>query len=594
MSASTATDVTPALLGLALALVSARLGGHLATKARVPTVLGELGAGITLGALGGQWFAHVRTHPALTGFAELGVMLLLFEVGLDTELSEMRRVGRAGALVALVGVALPCVLGALVSRALQPDLATHAHVFVGATLAATSVGITARVLRDLGRTRTVEARVILAAAVLDDVLGLLLLALVTSAVNAANAGTGSLGYGQLALIVGRSLGFLVAAVLLGRPLVRGVLSLAARVSGSAAPVTAPVALCLAFGWAAHASGLASVVGAFVAGLLIEPKDYAPLRARGGGPLEEPLAPLAAVFVPGFFVLTGAAVDLRSFADRGTLLVALALTVAAVVGKLVAGLAAHGSGARLWVVGVGMIPRGEVGLLFAAIGASLTLRGKPVISPALFGAVVFVVVVSTVLPPPLLARWAKGLPDEREAHPERAHAHAPVAQTEDRALAIVRVSLDIVALVEAALAPLRGQAEALDVSLSLENSLPEAARTVAVDAEKIAWCVATLVGNGLRHVERGTQAMHGGAIRVEVGAGEGGVRVTVRDDGPGIPGEKLAHLFAPAAGSALPAGFALPLVRAVVEAHGGALSVESRTDEEEHGTAVTLALPTRAT
>ncbi len=394
------------LLGLlTLVLVAARVGGRLAERMRQPAVLGELAAGISLGLLataGVHGLDVLRTDETLHFVAEIGVMLLMFEVGLESHLGELRRVGARAAAVAVVGVVVPAALGALVAWRFDPSATVHSHLFVGATLSATSVGITARVLRDLGKSQSLEARIILAAAVLDDVLGLLLLATIAALVRAHGVHA-SVSVSSLVWIVAKAVGFLVIALAAGPAVARATFSAFGRLGGSGALIGAAAVLCFGWGYAADRLGLAPAIGAFVAGLAITPETYASLRASGEGTLEERLASLVVLFVPVFFVLAGVRVDLLELREPRVVGIATLLTLAAIVGKLVAGIPARGSGASAWAVGVGMIPRGEVGLIFASVGASLTLRGHPVISRSMFTAVVIMVAVTSLVPPPLLSR-----------------------------------------------------------------------------------------------------------------------------------------------------------------------------------------------
>jgi Kef-type K+ transport system membrane component KefB len=414
--------VTFAALGCAM--IAARAGAQLAAKLKLPQVLGELCAGVLLGALPFAVVRALKLDPVLEAFAELGVLLLLFEVGLESELHELARVGRRSLAVAVIGVAAPMALGVLVSRLFVPSAATEVHLFVGATLSATSVGITARVFRDLNRTQTSEAKVILGAAVIDDVLGLLLLAGVTASVRAADTGA-ALSWTGLALTALRALGFCAGAVIAGRWLAAPFFGLFARSSARGSLSIASVVWCALWAYAASAAGLAPAIGAFFAGLVLAPANAAPFVERersfaneyeggredigsnaGAQAFVAALGPLGAVFVPLFFVRAGAMVDLTVFAQRESLAFALALTAVAVVGKLASGLAASTRETRGWVVGVGMIPRGEVGLIFAAVGASLTLHGAPVVGRSAFAAVVAMVAITTLVTPPALARMLR--------------------------------------------------------------------------------------------------------------------------------------------------------------------------------------------
>jgi Kef-type K+ transport system membrane component KefB len=273
------------------------------------------------------------------------------------------------------------------------------HAFLGAMLSATSVGITARVLKDIDALRAPFARIILGAAVIDDVLGLVVLAVIAGVINAAATGE-ALGAGTLVLIVVKALAFLVAALVVGSfvspRLFRGALVL--HTTG----VVQALALggCFIFSFLALKAGLAPIVGAFAAGLVLEDAHFEGQLKRDEPSLHETLAPLIALFVPIFFVRMGMLVDVRSFAGGPVLGFATFLTVAAVLGKLACGLVVPRGVSRL-TVGLGMMPRGEVGLIFAGIGAQLALAGRPVVDQATYAAAVFMVVATTIATPPLL-------------------------------------------------------------------------------------------------------------------------------------------------------------------------------------------------
>jgi Kef-type K+ transport system membrane component KefB len=285
------------------------------------------------------------------------------------------------------------------------------HAFLGATLSATSVGITARVLRDIGQSRSEEARVILGAAVIDDVLGLVVLAGVTAAVAAANSGTG-LSYTGLALTLGKALLFLSISVAIGLVVSPRLFTLASRLHTRGVLLALGLAFCFFFAWLAHAIGLATIVGAFAAGLILEDTHYRDFTGRGEHGLEELVAPISAFLAPVFFVVMGMRTDLAAFARPEVLGLGAALTLAAVLGKQACSLGVFGSPADRLTVGIGMIPRGEVGLIFAGVGAQLTLNGLPVIDPATFSAVVVMVVLTTLVTPPALA-WSFARRGQRE-------------------------------------------------------------------------------------------------------------------------------------------------------------------------------------
>ncbi|MFL6335437.1 MAG: cation:proton antiporter [Pyrinomonadaceae bacterium] len=399
------------LAGLALIFVVAKVGGELFERMNQPAVLGELCAGMCVGALalaGVGGVETLRTHAVIGALAEIGVIILLFEVGLESNLGEMLEVGWSSLLVAAAGVVAPFFLGWGVSAYFLPGEATLGHVFIGATLCATSVGITARVLRDLGRLQTREARIILGAAVIDDVMGLLILAVVAGAIRASAAG-GALALSDVGLIALKSIAFLVGAILVGHFVVPHLFRGVGRFKSRGVLLTMSLAFCFLLAWLAAEVGLAPIVGAFAAGLVLDEADFEHFSERGERKLEDLIAPVSAVLVPVFFVQMGMRVDLSAFARWELLGLAATLTVAAIIGKQVCALAVVERGVNRLAVGLGMIPRGEVGLIFAGIGASLMLpdgRGLPVpvIGPAVFGAVVIMVIVTTLVTPPAL-KWA---------------------------------------------------------------------------------------------------------------------------------------------------------------------------------------------
>jgi Kef-type K+ transport system membrane component KefB len=405
------------LLSLALMLLVAKLGGELFTKLRQPAVLGELIGGILLGSLslfGVAWVERLRADAIVGALAEIGVIILLFEVGLESNLGEMRAVGWSSFLVATFGVVVPFFLGWGVAALFIPGEPLLGHVFIGATLCATSVGITARVLRDLGKLQTREAGIILGAAVIDDVMGLLILAVVAGAIRASAAGQ-ALALADVGVIALKSIAFLTGAILVGQYVVPHLFRGAGRLESRGVLVSFAVAFCFLLAWTAAAVGLAPIVGAFAAGLVLDEAHFESFVRRGERQVTELLAPVSALLVPVFFVLMGLKVDLRAFANVKVLGFAVVLTGAAIVGKQVCSLGVMRRGVNRLAVGLGMIPRGEVGLIFAGIGATLMLPdaqgvGQPVIGAATFGAVVIMVVVTTLVTPPAL-KWALERNDE---------------------------------------------------------------------------------------------------------------------------------------------------------------------------------------
>tara|TARA_R110002073_G_scaffold154858_5_gene310059 strand:+ start:1587 stop:3233 length:1647 start_codon:yes stop_codon:yes gene_type:complete len=332
---------------------------------------------------------YIAMGFAIWLFSELGVILLLFMVGLESQVDEMLGVGWRALSVATIGVVTPFALGFFSSQWLLPDSSMTVHLFLAAALCATSVGITARVLRDLGKMQTHEAKVILGAAVIDDILGLILLTVVVGI--ASTGDVNLLEIGNITLMSGLFLG---VTILFGGRLVGWMISRCTAMGERHIKLLFPLALAFLLAWVASVIGLAPIVGAFGAGLILREDQF---KRDSRYTMEVLISPLERIFAPIFFVLMGMQVDLKSFAEPMTLGLALALTVVAILGKLTCGLAASPDTNR-WAVGLGMIPRGEVGLIFASIG-----KGFGIITGSLFSAVVAMVIVTTVITPVLL-KW----------------------------------------------------------------------------------------------------------------------------------------------------------------------------------------------
>ncbi|HVG31459.1 MAG TPA: cation:proton antiporter [Pyrinomonadaceae bacterium] len=409
------------LLGVAFILIVAKLCGELFERMGQPAVLGELVGGILIGnlaLLGFTWAEPLKTNEVIAALAEIGVILLLFEVGLESDLGEMVAVGWSSLLVAVAGVVAPFFLGWGVAAYFLPDESRLAHLFIGAVLCATSVGITARVLKDMRRLVTREARIILGAAVIDDVLGLLILAVIAGAIKAAATGA-VLSIFEVALIAAKAVAFLAGSLLVGHFIIPHILRGAGRFESRGVLLTISISFCFLLSWAAAIVGLAPIVGAFAAGLVLDEVHFHSAREHREVNLEKLVTPVTTVLVPVFFVLMGLRVDLRVFARFELLGFAILLTLAAIIGKQVCSLVVVERGINRLAVGLGMIPRGEVGLIFAGIGATLVLPNaagvpEPVINTATFGAVVIMVVITTLVTPPLL-KWAMGRKENEHAH-----------------------------------------------------------------------------------------------------------------------------------------------------------------------------------
>lgn len=383
-----ADPIAPVLYGLIVILLAAKLGGEVFERFNQPSVLGELIFGVLLGNLALaniNFFDFLRTDNFIDIFARVGVIILLFEVGLGSNLKEMRQVGIPSLLVAIAGVIAPFILGYMVSRWFLAAAGSNTHLFVGATLCATSVGITARVFRDLGKLGIPEARIVLGAAVIDDVLGLIILAVVSGIIT-----SGSIGLLSISWVTLKALLFLVLAIGIGMysaPTI-GKYTAMMQVKG----MKTIVALIFAFvlSYLADSVGLATIVGAFAAGLILEESHFEDFR--GDLEVEELIKPISHFLVPIFFVLMGIQVRLETFADVSVLGIATGLTLAAIVGKQVCGFTVKKVYNRL-LIGLAMIPRGEVGLIFASVGKVLG-----VISEAVFSAIVIMVIVTTLVAP----------------------------------------------------------------------------------------------------------------------------------------------------------------------------------------------------
>ncbi|MEX2281757.1 MAG: cation:proton antiporter [Gemmatimonadota bacterium] len=377
-------SVTQVLGIVAVVLLSAKILGEIAERLRQPAVIGELLAGLLLGP---SLFGIL--DPAASSIhllAETGVVILLFSIGLETPFKNLLRVGGPSTAVACIGVALPFAGGYFACRAL--GLTNEQSIVMGAALTATSVGITARVLGDLGILQRPESQVILGAAVIDDVIGLIILAVVADAVSGSAITLANIGMTTVF-----AFGFLALALLIGSWLAQPLMGLIERWTRPEVMATTAIALAFLFSLAAESSGSAPIVGAFAAGMVLASTPQAHSIAHG-------MRSVGAFFVPIFFVAVGAAVDIRAFAEPATLMIGGILLAIGIAGKVLAGAGAWRFHGQRLFIGVGMIPRGEVGLIFAQLGLSLA-----VLDSALFSALALVVFVTTFMTPPLLKRLA---------------------------------------------------------------------------------------------------------------------------------------------------------------------------------------------
>lgn len=418
--ASTDDHTASLFLWIALLLLAAKLSS-LVERFQQPTVLGELLVGVLLGNLGLigiEWFEPIKTDAVLAFLAQLGVVLLLFKSGLETNIDAMLKVGWRACLVATVGVIAPFGLAYFVGPLILPNLSQNAYLFLGATLTATSVGITSRVFKDLGKLQTQEAQIVLGAAVIDDVMGLVILAVVSAIVT-----TGTVSLREVGWISLKAFSFLLGAIVLGQWAAHYIGKYLPKIhTGEGMKFTIVLCFGLIFAYVAHLVGLAPIVGAFAAGLVLdkmhfEAFDDAPvhddiqkvmqhaetglktqvehvLEKHRHHHIEALIDPLGHFVIPLFFVLTGMQVNLKIFANLPILATALAITIIAFLSKLAAGLAA--GNVNKWIVGWGMAPRGEVGLIFAMTGKVLG-----VVNDEIFAVIIIMITLTTLLTPPVL-------------------------------------------------------------------------------------------------------------------------------------------------------------------------------------------------
>lgn len=399
------TDFAGILLSLIIILLAAKIGGDLCERIHQPAVLGELVLGVILGnfyLMGYGGFDQIKHHISIEVLSEIGVIVLLFQVGLETNLQEMMKVGVISFIVAALGVIAPFFMGWAVSAYFLPQATIYVYIFVGACLTATSVGITARVFQDLGRLKDREARIVLGAAVIDDVLGLIVLSIVAGIDTAiADGGSGLSGWTVFWIIL-KAFIFIFGSVIIGGIIAPRLFKFVSRMKGVGILISFAMMFCFVFAYVAKIIGLAPIVGAFAAGLILDEVHFLDFADKGEHKLEDLLRPIAAFLVPIFFVYMGMRVDLTSFGNTAILGFALSLTAAAILGKQACSLGViFEKGTNKLLVGLGMIPRGEVGLIIAGIGAKMQIGGVPIIDTNTFSAVVIVVILTTLVTPPVL-------------------------------------------------------------------------------------------------------------------------------------------------------------------------------------------------
>lgn len=389
-------------------LLAARLGGEMLARFGSPPVVGELLAGVVLGP---SLLAWLEAGAVIKLLAEIGIILLLFEVGLETDIRQLANSGFKAMLVAVSGFVWPFVFGFGISW-MAFDRSLLESLFVGGTLTATSIGITVRVLTDLGRQHSREAQVVLGAAVIDDILGVILLAVLYEFSLAGRIDPGN---------AGKVMGFIAVFFVLA-PLFAKVISLAIRefalVSRTDGLIpTLIVSLVLFFAWLAHAMGAPELLGGFAAGLALSRRFFLPfgLALRHdpdfAGRIESQMRPIIQLFVPIFFVMVGLSLDLRAV-DWGSSFIwafSLSLFVIAVAGKLLGALMVGGPWTECFAIGIAMIPRGEVGLIFAELG-----RTSGILSNEVYAALIIVIALSTLLSPLLLKGFYRCFLPTRES------------------------------------------------------------------------------------------------------------------------------------------------------------------------------------
>jgi Kef-type K+ transport system membrane component KefB len=445
--ASGGSDFSSIYLVLFFIIAGAVAGRYFARKLKQPEVLGELVIGVIIGAFlyqinlpemvllrhqgevksveagvfsnGDTWTTSIEknlsadpkleeklsviltdpsfpvydfTVKSILLFSNLGVLVLLFLVGLESSIEEMLKVGGPSMTTAMIGVIVPSILGFAVSSFMLPDKSISLHLFMGAALSATSIGITARVFKDLNKLQIPESRIVLGAAVIDDVLGLILLAVVTGIVT-----LGAFELSSVLFIILKAVLFLGATLYIGSRFLRQQIKVVAILENRNTRLLFPFALLVLLAWISEAIGLSGIVGAFAAGLIIKEEYFRDALKEKEKSVKEVIEPVEAIFAPVFFVLMGIQVDVTAFAKPEILGLAVVLTIVAIAGKLFSGVFAKGMDKK--IIGIGMIPRGEVGLIFAGIGKSIGI-----LDSSLFSSVIILVILTTLITPPAL-KWA---------------------------------------------------------------------------------------------------------------------------------------------------------------------------------------------
>ena len=399
-----ADPLAPTLAILALLWLSAKIGGELAVRLKLPAVAGQLLIGVGLAALAKTFdkLPNIGESPEAGVIAYIGVILLLFVIGLESSVGQMVKVGWASLRVALMGVVAPMILGLVGAYLVLPKGTPYAvDLFIGACLCATSIAISAQVMREKGLLDSKSGRVVVGAAVLDDVLGVLVLAAVSSIAAASCAATDTsagVPWGDLGKTLLLALSFLLFALAVGRWGSPRIFRMASHFKSE--ELLLPLALVFAFVMAYLGSmvGLAAIIGAFAAGLVLEKSHVEPLLKREKHDLESMIHPLVVTFAPVFFVHTGASIDPSVFLKTEVLAMIGVLTVAGILGKYLCGFVA-GSGFSVSAIGWGMVPRGEIGLVFIAVGREIKdASGNPFLTPEIQAGVLGAILLTTIIGP----------------------------------------------------------------------------------------------------------------------------------------------------------------------------------------------------
>ncbi len=388
--------ISPIMLGIVIILVAAKIGGELARRFNQPVVLGELMMGVVLGNAvlftGWDFSKMLQENPSLLHLSAFGALVLLCRVGIETNVAAMMEAKLSSSLVAVGGVIAPCALGYPLTLYLLPDAHPHTRLIIITALCATSIGITTRVFEDLGKLQIPEARIVLGAAIVDDVLGLLILSVVSSIIV-----TGAFATDDVLRIAAYAVVFMFTAALISLKFAHILGEYISRFHAEGMKLVWAVSVCFILAYIADEIGLAPILGAFAAGMIRRDIKVTDLHGHEHE-MDEMIRPAYLIFVPMFFLTMGSQVRLEAFLDKSAVLLAVGLIVVAVLGKLVSGLCAVGKNLNRLCIGVAMIPRAEVGIIFASMGLSLG-----VLDETTYSALIIMIMFTTFITPPLLKR-----------------------------------------------------------------------------------------------------------------------------------------------------------------------------------------------